>query len=467
MFKNHFYKIAAFLLILPFLATMGLGCKGGSQEAQEAAKPVTLNYWRVFDDSYSFDKIIKDYKVSHPNVNVAYKVFRLEEYEDELLNAFAEDRGPDIFSIPVTWLGKYQSKLAPMPASITLPYQELQGVIKKEPVTVLKTKSSLSLRQLKDSFVDTVYNDVLREVASADGKTKSLKVFGLPMNLDTMVLYYNRDLLNGAGISRVPSTWKDFQTAAMRLTRLDKLGNILQSGAALGTSNNVERPSDILSILMMQNGTEMTDASGFARFNEMPESASGRAVKPGEEALIFYTDFASPTKEVYSWNEKMPNALDAFSQGKTAFFLGYNYHLSQIRARAPKLNFSIARLPQIEGGQELNYANYWIESVSKKSLNASFAWDFVQFATDAKEVTNYLSSAKRPTALRALIDSQLPDLDLGIFASQVLTAKNWYRGNDAKAEEKALTDLIVAVLGGAKIGEAMDLAAARVSATMR
>ncbi len=467
MFKNKYYKFLIIFLVATFLLTMGLGCKGGSQKDKEAARPITLKYWRALDDYSSFDQIIKNYRVMHPNVDFDYKKFRLEEYETELLNAFAEDRGPDIFSIPATWLGDYQAKLAPMPGQTTLPYSEIRGTIQKEPVTVLKTKPGLSLRELRDNFVETVYSDVLRETVSADGKTKQWQIYGLPLSIDTLVLYYNRNLLNSAGISRVPTTWSDFQKAVIRLTKLDKSGNILQSGAALGTSNNVERPFDILSILMLQNGTEMTGADGWSRINEMPEGVSGRSVLPAAEAVTFYTDFANPVKEVYAWNSQMPNALDAFAQGKTAFFIGYNYHLPLIRARAPKLNFSIAHLPQIEGGAELNYANYWVEVVSKKSAAVDFAWDFVQFAASAKEVPNYLSVAKKPTALRSLIEGQLGDLDLGIFASQVLTAKNWYRGKDAKAAEKAFADLINDALSGAKMREALDLAAAKINQTMR
>lgn len=466
MFKNNFYKIIVLVIVSSFVVTSGIGCKGGSQEAQEAAKPITLKYWRVFDDYSAFDQIIKDYRVAHPNIQFDYKKFRLEEYEEELLNAFAEDRGPDIFSIPVTWLGNYQAKLASLSANITLPYTEIQGTIQKEQVTVLKTKPSLNLRQLRDNYVETVYNDVTREVVSEDGKTKSLQIFGLPLSLDTLVLYYNRDLINSAGIARVPAAWSDFQQAVTRLTRLDKQGKILQSGAALGTSNNVERPFDILSMLMMQNGTQMTDESGWAFFNEMPPNLSGRSTLPSEEALTFYTDFANPVKEVYCWNKEMPNALEAFAQGKTAFFIGYSYHLPQIRARAPKLNFGISRLPQV-GGQEINYANYWVEVVSKKSQSVDFSWDFVQFASDSKEVANYLASARRPTALRGLIEGQLQDLDLGIFASQVLTAKNWYRGKDAKVAEKAFEELIDSVANGIKIRDALDLAVAKINQTMR
>ena len=39
---------------------------------------------------------------------------------------------------------------------------------------------------------------------------------------------------------------------------------IIQSAAAIGTTDNVERSTDILGVLMMQNGTQMTDENGMA-----------------------------------------------------------------------------------------------------------------------------------------------------------------------------------------------------------
>jgi ABC-type glycerol-3-phosphate transport system substrate-binding protein len=117
--------------------------------------------------------------------------------------------------------------------------------------------------------------------------------------------------------------------------------------------------------------------------------------------------------------------------------------LPTIRADAPKLNLGISKLLQIENSnRSINYANYWVETVSKKSKNQNEAWDFVQFMTRAEQVESYLAKTKKPTALRALIDKQLDDSDLGVFASQTLTAKSWYHGKDALAAEKIMSDMI-------------------------
>ena len=119
-------RLAGFLLIAT-LVLSGQGCGGGGATTV-AAKPVTLTYWRVLDNSDAFDQIIQAYRALHPNVTVNYRKLRLEEYERELVNALAEDRGPDIVSLHNTWIRSYQSKLLPAPASVKLPFREVQGV---------------------------------------------------------------------------------------------------------------------------------------------------------------------------------------------------------------------------------------------------------------------------------------------------------------------------------------------------
>jgi maltose-binding protein MalE len=146
---------------------------------------------------------------------------------------------------------------------------------------------------------------------------------------------------------------------------------------------------------------------------------------------------------------------------------GYSYHLPTIRAQAPKLNFGITKLPQIEGNPPINFANYWVETVSNKSKYANEAWDFIQFETRAEQAKTYLTKAKRPTALRALVNEQIDDMGIGIFAEQVLTAKSWYRGADSAAAEKIFAEMIDnTVLGQDKIENIINLAANRVEQTI-
>jgi len=464
-----FILIIVLIIGLYFTATQFL--PNANPEVKKQMKPITLNYWRVYDGPDVFAPIIAKYNAIHPYVTIKYKKLRYDEYEQALLEAFATDRGPDIFSIHNTWLGKYKSKglITPLPPQITMAYPIVKGTIKKEVISELRTVKSLNSRDIENKFVDVVYDDVVYKEKNKETKKISYNIYGLPLFVDTLAMYYNKDLFNNAGITGPSGYWnRKFQQDVKKLTKQDAKGNIIQSGVALGGSDNIERFSDILSVLMMQNGTEMIDENGKVLFNTIPESFKDKSYNPGLEAVRFYTDFANPGKEVYSWNDKMDNSINLFADGKLAMLFAYSYNLPIIKAKNPKLNFNIAKLPQIEGNEaNVNFANYWLEVVSSKTKNKDTAWNFLQFITDSEEAKMYLEKTKKPTALRSLVNDQSDDLDIGVFVNQVLTAKSWYRGNNAIATEGYMGEIIKSVASGQnKISDILSLAAKKVQQTI-
>ncbi len=415
-------------MLLVILVTTGFGCKSPSKEVQERLKPITLEYWRVWEDAEVFEPIIADYQAAHPNIKINYRKFRYEEYEKQLLEAFAEDRGPDLFSIPESWLREYETKLTPMPPEVTMVYQELKGTIKKELVQTLRTTPTPSFREIKQIFPDTVYSDVVI----------GEQLYGLPLSVDSLVMFYNKDLLNNAGITTPPKTWDEFSAASVKMTRYDAKGAPIQSGSALGTGTNINPSVDIASVLMMQNGAIMTSANGVPTF-----MSDRNNINPGLQALRFYSEFASPVKNVYSWNTDMANAFDVFASGRVAMIFGYNYNLPTPRARAPKINLGIAPIPQISPEKPMNYGSYWIETVSKKSTHTDEAWDFILFMTTKEaQAKKFADATKRPVALRSLIGSQIENEDLNAAATQTLTTSNWYQGRDSVAAETALRTML-------------------------
>jgi len=450
-------KIKILLLAGVMIASSGLSCRCQTAEQAQLLEPVEITWWGVYDDPENLGDLINDYHALHPNIAVNYRKLRAEEFEKELLNALAEDRGPDIFSIHHTWLTKYLNKIEPLPPTTKMAYQTVQKSLGIKQETIIEVKESVSLteKQLQSAYLDVVYNDVVR----------SGKIYGLPLTVDTLVLFYNRDLFNNAGIPLPPKTWVELQENVKRLTYQDKSGNLVQSGAALGTAENIERSPDILTLLMMQNGAEMASGRSVT-FQVVPPNFNDRSYNPGPEALRFYTDFNNPTKEVYTWNDTFPNSIDAFAQGKVAMVFGYNYHLPYLETkRQGKLNFGLAAMPQIEGRPQINLANYWVQSVSKKSKHINEAWDFLQFISKSGEAKKYLDRTGKPTALRSLIIDQQANDTIKIFADQLLTAKSWYQGRDAVVMENALKAMITAVNQSTPLSDAVGLAAQKIQQT--
>ncbi len=442
-----------------------------SPEVVKSMRPITLNYWRVYDGPDVFAPIIAKYNAIHPYIKIKYKKLRYDEYEQELLEAFATDRGPDIFSIHNTWVGKYKSKelITPLPPKITMAYPVVKGAIKKEVVSELRTIKSLNSRDIENKYIDVIYDDIVYRKVNKSTKQVTYDIYGLPLFVDTLAMYYNKDLLNNAGITSPSAYWnRKFQQDVKKLTKQDVKGNIIQSGVALGGSDNIERFSDILTVLMMQNGTEMISEKGKVLFHAIPESFKDRSYNPGIEAVRFYTDFANPGKEVFSWSPDISNSIDLFADGKLAMLFAYSYHLPVIKAKNPKLNFNISKLPQIEGNeQNVNFANYWLEVVSNKSKNKDAAWNFVQFISSEEQAKLYIDKTKKPTALRSLVNGQLDDLEIGVFVDQVLTAKSWYRGNNALAAEEYIGEIIDSVSSTQEdIKSIVGLAAKKVQQTI-
>jgi multiple sugar transport system substrate-binding protein len=457
-FRRYVSKL---LLLVVAVMLMGAGCGGPSQAEKLANKSASLTIWRVFDGSDTFSKLMADYQALHPNVSFEYRELRFDEYEDELIRAFAEGRGPDIYSLHNTWIGEYESLIRPMPDSVKIPFVEVRGTIKKEVIYTIQEKPTISLRALKSEFVDAVVDDVARPYQETDRDPVRTRVFGLPLAFDSMAMYYNTELLDASGFPEPPKTWEEFQTQITKLSKIGPNNSIIQAGGAIGTAKNVERSFDLLSLLMMQNGVTMTDETNAVAFARGEEEDIALAI----DAVRFYTDFANPLKEVYTWNDQQPDSFDAFTSGDSAFFFGYSFHAPLIRGTSPKLKFAIAPMPQIDGGKVVNYANYWVETVAKATDNPDWAWDFLLFASGKDHVMDYLDIAMKPTARRDLISSQIEDEDLSAFVSQTLTAESWYKGKNAAVAEEAFSELINASLSGEEMVGALNLSQNKINQT--
>lgn len=451
---------------IKIISLLGLLLFSGAICSKQAKMPeeVTLKYWRVFEEEADFGDAFEQFKARYPYLTIEYRKLTLEEFEKAYFEAWAKGEGPDIFSIPNTYVGKYKDFITPLPSVLNITEVATKSRFGKKELVVTPTKvKTLTVQDLKAQYVDTVAADVVFK-HKAKAEEEKEKIFGLPLSMDTLVLYYNKDLLNQAQISLPPQTWQDFYDDVKKITALDKDGNIITSGAALGTAENIPRAFDILSVLMMQNGATMVE-NNRVLFNTVSRTQSD--YYPGLAAVDFYTAFANPDKDAYSWNENMPNALEAFTSSKVAFFLGYYYHLKQIKNLNPHLNFDLTYLPQVNLENKINYPNYWIETVSKNSTNPDLAWQLLLFLSKEDNLKKYLEATEKPTALKSLINEQRETYELRPFVEQALTAKSWYHGQDPQTAENLFKDLSTDILQAEqKVEELFNQTAEKIQLTL-
>ena len=396
--KIVFGAIGGFIIIAALVLIFGF---------RSQQKNVTLEFWG-FDDGNNLNEIIAYFNTQYPKTTINYTKKSLGNFEREWLNALAAGRGPDVFMLPSEWLLKHSDKLYPAPAEI-LDYQNFRG-----------------------NFVDVAVKDM-----AIDGR-----VYATPLFMDTLVLYYNIDLFNKAGIAEPPKTWDDFLKDAALLTMRSAAGDILQSGAALGVSKNIDNASDILKILMLQNGVKMVV------FDERQKPIVDFHKNEGVAALNFYVQFSDPRAKLFEWTAHMPNSLEYFTQNKLGMIFDYSGAREEIVKKSPNLNFSVAQFPQLKDASKVvNYANYWGLSVSLQSAHPTEAWQFAQFITRKESSFTYLEKTKRPSARRDLIPGQQADLNMRPFANQALAAVSFYEP-DKSALDGILRDMIDLVNNG-------------------
>lgn len=421
-------------ILVGSLLTGGLSCQSSAAQQQQASvTPVKLNFWTVYDDVDELKTLVARYTAARPYISVTIRQLRPEEIYQRLIEELAEDKGPDIISVRNRWLPGLQTKLASMPDQVDDTTVTVTGnSVNSQTVITPGTRRLITLPQLDREYVRSVKQDVVM----------NNQIYGLPLSLDTMAVFYNKDILDRSSVAEVPKTWKELQEVIKKVTKLDRNGKLLQAGTALGTSGNVSGYDDILYVLFEQSGLSFVDKiNGRPRFNISRASGDGEQ-SPSMSLMDFYTDFANPASESYSWNKDQPAALDSFANGSLAFFFGYSYHTAAIRARAPQLNFGVVPLFQFNPESPVNVANYWVQTVTKKSKNQAAAWGLIDYLAHSPVTKEYLDKTMRPTALRTYISGQLENPDLAPFVSQVLIANSWYRGLNYEAATQALGSMI-------------------------
>jgi len=376
------------VLLLLGAAVLGFLFLRGKKKEQEV---VTLTYWGLWEPEPAVQGVIAEYEKENPNIKVQYLEQDKEDYRLRLQSAFDRGEGPDIFRFHQTWIPMMKKELVPVPQTVA---------------------NSLGL--------DSDYFPIIKESLNQGGQ-----YYGVPLMVDALALYYNKDILAAANKSP-PRTWWGLENLAKELTvRPDE--KITVAGAALGTTNNVDHWSDIIGLMIYQNGGNPGEVNSLI-----------------EDVLNYYLRFKNVD---YVWDETLPNSTLAFANGKLAFYFAPSWRVFNLLDTNPNLNFGITAVPQLpklenvdwqaaERGEgeltKVGWASFWAEGVWSGSKKQTEAWNFLNFL-GSKESLQKLYTAQSQIRLfgeiypRTDLASSLdPEPMIKPFIDQAKIAKSWY-----------------------------------------
>ena len=418
--------IAVFLAIAFLGSGCGPGGGGGSSTVDNFPKAkITLTIWRPANDADGFADTISEYGQQHGNVSFVFKIINPDTYEKDLIEALAAGKGPDIVSLPNDRIHAYQDKLVAMPDTFF--------------------GGTSAVNKLTSLYPEAVVTDTV-----SDGK-----IYGIPLVLNTLMLFWNRSIFQNEFnrriknqeptnelLFRAPVDWQEMIQLTQLLTKRNG-DNFDLSAISLGVSNNISHNSDIIAALMLQQGVKMVTADHKNAAFHLPDPADP-TYYPGAAVLEYLHGYTDPASNHYTWNAAQPDSVQAFIDGRLAMMLNYQSVIPYLNQRKPDLNFALAPLPQIANTKTIvDFAGeYRVEAVTKDSKNAPVAWDFLSTMTKIG-LPLYLEKTGSPSAVKVFpptttVSERISRSDAALM--QVSTAKSWYKGTSPDQADQTLNE---------------------------
>lgn len=362
-------------------------------------------------------KQLKDYLESQKDIKqtVEYRAIEPAIFDSVLVEALAEGAGPDVIMMTDDRLVRHEGKLLQIDYEF---YPE---------------------RIFKDTFIE-----------AGEIFTTENGVYGFPFLSDPMVMYWNRALFTEAGLSQPPRYWDELLTMVPQLTKKNSALAIEQSAIAMGDYENIDHAKHLLTTLFFQAGNKIVTRNsqlepGTPLFSVMLDDKLDYTVSPGQAAVNFYTQFADPSRAVYTWNRSLPRSLDAFIAGDVAMYFGFASEFATVREKNPNLNFDVAVVPQSRSGTKATYGRVLALAIPKNTPNVERAYALIQNLTAPATITVMSDIMFLPPVRRDLLSGKPGNAFMQTFHDSALLSRTLYDFNQVETNQifKSMIESVV------------------------
>ena len=274
------------------------------------------------------------------------------------------------------------------------------------------------------------------------------KVWGVPFQRSTIVLYWNKQLFKEAGLDpeRPPQNWSEMVEYAQKLTKRDAQGNATQWGVQVPSSGF---PYWLFQGFTTQNGIELMNEAGTETYFDRPAVI---------EALQFWVDLSRKHRVMAPGVVEWGTTPRDFFERKTAMMWTTTGNLTNVRNNA-KFEFGVAMLPANKRrGSPTGGGNFYVFKKSSPEQQQA-ALKFIRWITSPERAaqwgidTGYV--AVRPDSFETPVMKQyvagFPPAAVARDQLQFSVAE--LSTHENQRVTKALNDGLQAALTGAKTPE--------------
>lgn len=304
--------------------------------------------------------------------SVTYRFVAAEQFNEELVEALADGVGPDLILISQEHLTEQRKRIRPT------------------------AYESYPIRDFRDLYLDGA-----QVFALSDG------VYGIPLLVDPLVMYWNKDALTNAGFLTPPKTWEELvnvQLPALINRSFDRTIN--KAVVAFGVFNNTENAFATLSMLLIQSGSNLVSETVVEEGVKYSVSLNTgtNARFPLKSILDFFLRFSQPTNTLYSWNRSFASDKSEFIAEDLIFYFGYASEGVELQRLNPNLNFDIAEVPQGADAQvRRTYGQFYALAALRSSDNLTGAYNALNRLTSDAVVPTLATELHMVPAKRSLV----------------------------------------------------------------
>lgn len=390
------FQIITFVLFIIFIISgvIAFALYKGS-DSTASFPPITI--WGTFPEVTFNQYVNKINNGLQQTMRINYVYVSPSSFSREFVSALAKGQGPDAILITSDMILPHEDKLALIPFT------------------------ALSQRAIQDSFIQESSLYLANE-----------GILALPFSVDPLIMYWNRDMFNGAGIATYPRYWDEFTTINKKLTVKDQNGNVRKSAIAMGDFTNINNVRELFGTLLMQLGNKVTTQTSDGVRSTIKASATPSPVP----AIQFFTQFTNPASDNYSWNRSLPESKSSFLAGTLATYFGFASELADIRTKNPNLNFDAALIPQVRtGGKNATYGNMYGLSLVRSSSNLSTAFQIISTLTQPQYLADLSDSMYLPSVRTDVIARGTKDAYISIFNNAALVASSWLDADPTQSRQ--------------------------------
>ncbi|HEX5566900.1 MAG TPA: extracellular solute-binding protein [Streptomyces sp.] len=336
--------------LIAAIALAATACGGsdsgdGGKKSADGELSGTVEFWDTSNEAEKgfFKKVAEEFEKKHPEVDVKYVSVPFGEASNKFKNAAGGSAGaPDVIRTEVAWVADFAS------LGYLAPLDDTPAVDNKDDY-------------LQQAWGSTQY----------EGKT-----YGVPQVIDTLALFYNKELLKKAGVE-VPQSIEDLKNSTAKFEKQDVTPLYMRG----------DDPYWFLPFLYGEGG-DMLDAD--AKKITIDDG-------PGAKAFEVIKDLVDSKAAITDTTDGWENMQKSFKDGKVAMMLNGPWAIEDTLAgdqfKDDHGNLGVAPVPAGSAAQGAPQGGHNL-SVYAGSDNLDASYEFVKYMSSAevqKRTTEELS----------------------------------------------------------------------------